>query len=73
MLPFIFAMFYFIGDTATTISQLATKDMVSIATGICIALFYLTKTYKVYFVKDKLSELEGRIKVLEEIIKRINP
>jgi len=69
MLPFLFAMFYFVGDTAESIQKIEIKDQVSILTGCCISIFYLTKAYKLYFVKDKIGELEERIVKLEDIIK----
>ena len=72
-LPFIFAMFYFVGDSAESIQKIEIKDQVSILTGICISIFYLTKSYKLYFAKDKISELEERIKKLEDITKALSP
>lgn len=73
MLPFLFAMFYFIGDTVNYVSAtLPIKDKVSILTGISISLFYLTKAYKNYFLKDKISELEEEIISIKEILKKAN-
>jgi len=69
MLPFLFAMIYFIGDTANEITEMMSiKDKISILTGISISIFYLTKSYKNYFLKDKISELEERIEKLENIL-----
>jgi len=72
MLPFVFAMFYFIGDTANDVTgMMSIKDKISILTGISISLFYLTKAYKNYFLKDKISELDERIEKLENISKSL--
>lgn len=72
-LHFIFAMFYFIGDSAEVVQKTGIKDQISILTGICISIFYLTKAYKNYFLKDKIGELEERIIKLEYIIKCLIP
>lgn len=73
MLPFLFAMFYFISDTVNDVSAtLPIKDKVSILTGISISLFYLTKAYKNYYLKDKISELEEEIISIKEILKKAN-
>ena len=73
MLPFLFAMFYFIGDTVNEVLvTLPIKDKVSILTGISISLFYLTKAYKNYYLKDKISELEEEIISIKEILKKAN-
>lgn len=73
MLPFLFAMFYFICETVNEVSvTLPIKDKVSILTGISISLFYLTKAYKNYYLKDKISELEEEIISIKEILKKAN-
>lgn len=69
LLPFIFAMFYLIGDTAESVQKISIKDNVSILTGICIAVFYMFKLMKEIGKKDKINELEERIVKLEDIIK----
>lgn len=73
MLPFLFAMFYFIGDNVNEVLvTVPIKDKVSILTGISISLFYLTKAYKNYYLKDKISELEEEIISIKEILKKAN-
>jgi hypothetical protein len=66
ILPLVFAMFYFIGDKANDIQKIEIKDQVSILTGISISIFYLTKAYRSYYIKDKINELEERVKKLED-------
>lgn len=72
MLPTLFAMLYFIGDVASeTTNIMPIKDKVSILTGISISIFYITKSYKNYFLKDKISELDERVEKLENTIKSL--
>ena len=72
MLPVVFAMFYFIGDTSNEASEMMPiKDKISILTGLSISTFYLTKAYKNYFLKDKISELDERLENLENISKSL--
>lgn len=69
MLPALFVMFYFIGNSANEATgMMPIKDKISILTGMSISFFYLTKAYKNYFLKDKVSELDERTKKIEKVI-----
>jgi hypothetical protein len=65
ILPFAFAMIYFIGD-ANDSQKIEIKDRVSILTGICIAIFYVYKLVKEVGKKDELENIKKRLDELEK-------
>ena len=72
LIPFFFAMTYFVSDFGNFKSNWTIEEHVRIMTGICISFFYIVKTIRVFESKSELKEIKDRIDKIENDIKEKN-